>query len=243
MIKNKRVIAVTLARGGSKRVPGKNKALICGKPLIQYTIDEVKKSKYIDEYVIASDDIDIIKIANENKCSSYKRLSVPDTQTSSSGITTCLIAMYSLEHLRTMHDTIIVEVMCTNPLKTVDDIDGTIEKLFEGDSAVSVSQIWDNHPSRVKYIGDNELKDFYPEIPESRRQDLTPNAYVRNGSVYAMWWKDLESNETRLSGKVIPYIMPASRTLNIDEPNDLELAKINVANILEKSKKIKYIVV
>ena len=54
----------------------------------------------------------------------------------------------------------IVEIMCTNPLKTVDDIDGVIEKLDEtgADSVVSVVRIWDNHPSRVKYIEGDRLK-------------------------------------------------------------------------------------
>ena len=73
--------------------------------------------------------------------------------------------------------------MCTNPLKRVKDIDNCIEELVNSkniDSVVSVVRIWDNHPSRVKYIENGLLKDFYPEIPESRRQDLTPPAYVRN---------------------------------------------------------------
>jgi len=39
MINNKSVMAITLARGGSKRVPRKNVLDINGKPLVQYTID------------------------------------------------------------------------------------------------------------------------------------------------------------------------------------------------------------
>ena len=118
--------------------------------------------------------------------------------------------------------------MCTNPLKKVEDIDGVIEKLHEtkADSVVSVVRIWDNHPSRVKYIENDRMIDFYPEIPESRRQDLTPSAYVRNGSIYAMTHKQLHTYSERLGKDTRPYIMPEERTINIDEPIDLELARI-----------------
>ena len=59
MINEKSVLGITLARGGSKRVPRKNMKDINGKPLLQYTIDEVKKSKYIDNYIVSTDDKDI----------------------------------------------------------------------------------------------------------------------------------------------------------------------------------------
>ena len=70
--------------------------------------------------------------------------------------------------------------------------------------------------------------DFYPEIPESRRQDLTPPAYVRNGSIYAMTYKQITENKMRLGKDTRPYIMSEERTINIDEPIDLELARLLV---------------
>ena len=59
MIKNKSVLAITLARGGSKGIPKKNIIPLNGKPLLEYTIEEVKKSKFIDKYVVGTDDRDI----------------------------------------------------------------------------------------------------------------------------------------------------------------------------------------
>ena len=48
----------------------------------------------------------------------------------------------------------VIEIMCTNPFKTVEDIDSVIEKLSnsKGNSVTSVTRIWDNHPNRVKFI-------------------------------------------------------------------------------------------
>ncbi len=221
MIGNKSILAITLARGGSKRVPKKNIVNLNGKPLIEYTIDEVKKSKYIDRYIVSTDDDDIFNYClKEARVSTFERSEASDTQTSAE-------ALREVQKTHAHYD-YIVEIMCTNPLKSVEDIDGVIEKLHEtkADSVVSVVRIWDNHPSRIKYIENDKLIDFYPEIPESRRQDLTPAAYVRNGSIYAMTYKQLEIHGQRLGEDTRPYIMPEERTINIDEPRDLKLAEL-----------------
>ena len=134
-----------------------------------------------------------------------------------------------MEVLKTMDKPdYIVEIMCTNPLKTVEDIDGVIEKIdkMNVDSVCSVVRVWDYHPSRVKFIEGNKMKDVYPEVLESRRQDLTPPAYIRNGSIYAMTWEQINVKGSRYDKDTVPYIMPEERTINIDEPIDLELARI-----------------
>jgi len=220
MINGKTVMGITLARGGSKRVPRKNVIDVNGKPLIQYTIDEVKKSRYIDHYIVSTDDEDIKNLCRELEQTYFDRSPAEDTQKSSDGL---------LEVLKTMDKPdYIVEIMCTNPLKTVEDIDGVIKKLdmMAADSVCSVVRVWDYHPSRVKFIERNKMLDFYPEELESRRQDLTPPAYIRNGSIYAMTWEQINVKGSRYDKDTVPYIMPEERTINIDEPIDLELARI-----------------
>jgi len=58
-----KVLGVTLARGGSKGVPRKNIRPIAGKPLLAYTIEEALKCTLITEYVVSSDDKDILVVA------------------------------------------------------------------------------------------------------------------------------------------------------------------------------------
>ena len=223
MINDKKILAITLARGGSGRVKKKNIADICGKPLLQYTTDEVKKSKYIDRHIVSTDDEEIRKVCNNNSVEYYNR---SDEMASSTAKTSDAL----IEVVNDIDEkyNYIIEVMCTNPLKIVEDIDGCIEKIenTDADSVTSVVRVWDYHPSRVKYIEDDLLKDFYPEILESRRQDLTPPAYIRNGSIYATTKKMLFESRIRAGGIVRPYIMKEESTINIDEPIDLELAKI-----------------
>ncbi len=223
MINGKSVLGITLARGGSKRVPRKNITDINGKPLIRYTIDEVRKSKYIDQYIVSTDDDDIKKLCSKMGQTYFDRKPVSDTQKSSDGI---------LEVLRGMDKPhYVVEIMCTNPLKTHEDIDGVIEEIENknAETVCSVVRVWDYHPSRLKFLGeDGRMEDVFPEKLETRRQDLNPPAYIRNGSIYAMTWNHLHTHETRYDKNTIAYIMPEERTINIDEPIDLELAKLLV---------------
>ena len=86
--------------------------------------------------------------------------------------------------------------------------------------------MYDNHPARIKKIINGKLYDFViKERLESRRQDLKPNAYIRSGSIYAMSRKYVIQNKRYYSGKSFAYILPDQRTINIDNENDLIIAK------------------
>jgi len=224
MINGKKVIAVTLARGGSKTIPKKNMADINGTPLIGYTINEVIKSSLIDEYYVSTDDESTINYCISRDIKYLKRPAelCTDKAKSSDAL---------IHAVRFMNCHYVVEIMATNPLKAVEDIDACIIKLdTKGvQSVVSVARVFDHHPSRVKYIEKGRLKNFYPEIPESRRQDLTPEAYIRNGSIYAMEKIFLLHTQARYDKNTVAYVMPPERTINIDEPEDLMLARLRLA--------------
>jgi CMP-N-acetylneuraminic acid synthetase len=198
-------------------------SIIAGVPLIRHTIDQVRKSRHIDRYIVSSDDEETIQYCASLGVEVHRRSerSSSDTATSAEAISEVIKECF-------VSSPIIVEVMCTNPLKTVDDIDGAIEKLVVtgADSVVTVARVWDHHPSRLKYIENDRLCDFYPEVPESRRQDLTPSAYVRNGSVYAFTLSSFVETGRRLGRDVRPLVMDEKRSINIDEPIDLEIARL-----------------
>ena len=230
MINNKSVLAITLARGGSMGIPKKNIVDIHGKPLLQYTTDEIVKSKYIDDYVVSTDSDDIEQVCNELNVNVFRRKKASNTQTTAEGLLEVLQSYKKYDY--------VVEVMCTNPLKTIQDIDNVIEKLDNtgADSVVSVVRVWDNHPLRIKYIENDKLMNFYgdenPDIPNTRRQDLTPPAYVRNGSIYAMTYEQMVGKGLRIGKDVRPYIMDEQNSINLDEPLDLEIAKIKIRSLI-----------
>ena len=57
------ILGITPARGGSKGIPRKNIKMIAGKPLLAWTIEAAKKSKFIDKYVVSTEDKEIAKVA------------------------------------------------------------------------------------------------------------------------------------------------------------------------------------
>ena len=63
-MKNK-IIAVIPARGGSKGLPRKNIKPLLGKPLIAWTIEQAKKSRYTDKVVVSTEDEEIAEISRK----------------------------------------------------------------------------------------------------------------------------------------------------------------------------------
>jgi len=220
-------LGVTLARGGSKSIPKKNIAEVSGKPLLAYTIEAAKRSKYLDKYLVNTDCEEIAAVAE--KYGAIVQFGRPDElslDTASSG-DTLMYVVERFENETGIKVDLVTELMATNPLKTEEDIDACVSMLIEksADSVIAMGRLYDHHPSRIKYLDEEGvISDFYPEVPESRRQDLTPLAYIRAGSVYVMTREQI-STTLRYGGKrSYGYILPDERFLNIDEPRDLLIA-------------------
>ena len=227
----KNILGVTLARGGSKGIKNKNLAKINGKPLIYYTIKEVKKSKNITNYIVSTDSLKIKGIAEKYKAEVPFIRPKKFSKDNSSSASALKHALIQCEKFYNKKFDYIIELMATNPLKSVQDIDNVIKILirYKADSVIAVNQIFDHHPARIKKIIKGKLYDFaVKEKLESRRQDLKPKAYVRSGSIYAMSRRFVLQKKRYFSGKSYAYILPSERTVNIDDKNDLLIAKIKV---------------
>jgi len=229
ILDGKRVLAITLARGGSKSVPKKNIREIKGIPLIAYTINEARKSKFISRYIVSTDNEEIRQVAI--KCG----VDVPFLRPAefSSDTASSVIALQHAVNWIENHDQIkydfVIELMCTNPMKIALDIDACISKLItsKADSVIAVHKLDDHHPARIKKIIDDKIVDFcLPETPEMRRQDLKPDAYIRSGSIYA-----LKRDHLMIEGKRFgsfnsrPYILPPERAINVDTEIDFLIAE------------------
>ena len=224
-----KILAITLARGGSKSIPKKNVKLLNGKPLIAYTIEEALKSKYINRYLVSTDDDEIKNISiNFGAEVPFKRPIDVSTDIASS-VSALQHAVNWVESEEGIIYDYVIELMCTNPLKIVDDIDSCIEKLIQtnADSVIAVNKLEDHHPRRIKKIENDFIVDFcLEEIPESRRQDLLPEAYIRSGSIYALKRDHLMIDNRRYGSKNSrPYILPDSRSINLDTPIDFLVAE------------------
>ena len=236
-----RILGLTLARGGSKSVPRKNIKPIAGLPLIGYTIAEALKSKFITRYIVSTDDEEIRQVAIG--CGADAPFLRPNefSTDEASSVSAMQHAVDWVERQEGVEYDYIVELMCTNPMKTVEDIDASIEKLMStgADSVIAVHQLEDHHPARIKKIIDDKITDFcIPEIPESRRQDLKPEAYIRSGSIYALKRDYLMVEGKRYgSDNSRPYVLPQERAVNIDTEIDFMLADQAIKNKGKKNEK------
>ena len=224
-----KILGITLARGGSKSVPLKNIRPILKKPLIYYTIKEAKKSKYLNDYIVSTDHKKIHEISKKyganvpfirpNNLSKDNTTSVASLQH----------AVKFMEKKNEIKYDYVIEIMCTNPLKKVVDIDSCIKKIIrtKADTVIAVHQLYDHHPLRIKKIVNDKIVDFcLKEKLETRRQDLKPNAYIRSGSIYAIK-RDHLMRENKRYGSVNsrPYVLPPERAINIDNEIDVIVAE------------------
>lgn len=229
MNNKKKILGVILARGGSKQIPKKNISLLNNIPLIAYTIVEAKKSKYISDLVVSSDDDEIRKVSIQYGAETpFKRPNHLSGDTAKP-VECDLHATKFMEKKNKIKYDYVVELLCTNPFKTSFDIDEAIKIQIksDADSVIGVMRLDDHHPIRIKKIENGYIKNFcFNEIPESRRQDLKPEAYIRNGSIYSMRRDMIEKGIRYGTENSLAYVMPRERTLNIDEPMDLVIADL-----------------
>ena len=230
MISNKNVLAITLARGGSKSIYKKNIALLKNKPLISYTINAALDSKYIDEYIISTDDKEIADVA-ESLGATIPFLRPENLSSDTASSADALIhAVNAYEEITKKKYDYIIELMCTNPFKSgemIDDIISTLDRNEKADAVITVERLLDHHPARIKKIENGYIRDFCVEEElESRRQDLKPEAYIRNGNIYALRRDLLMIQKARYGTNFcVPYYKEDIPSANIDEPSDFYKAE------------------
>ena len=238
--KNK-ILCVLQVRGGSKGVPKKNIREVNGKPLMTWTIESAKKSNVFDSIWVSSDSDEILEVGRKEDVNTMKR---PDELSGDEVLSVDSLhwVVGEIEKLKGITYDYIVELPVVCPLRNEDHIREAVEKLITtgADSVISVTQMTDKHPVRMKRITDDDLiEDFCSEYPEGdagRRQDLEP-CYIRNGGIYSMK-RDTLINEKTRHGKVSrPYVMEDKYSINIDSEIDLRIAEVmlNIKEAIERS--------
>lgn len=222
------VIAIIPARAGSKGVKNKNKKIVCGKPLIAYTIEVALKSKSLDYIVVTTDDKEIAEIARELGVLVIDRPSVL-AQDESPVFGAVRHAVEYLANEKNITADVVVLLQPTSPLRTAQDIDNCVElRQLKEKTICSVCACEDNHPARMYTISDFGLEALFSSFADMRRQDL-PKIYHRNGAVYAFSYSDMLSKGI-ISDEMVPYIMGPDSSINIDTEMDLVLLEWALSN-------------
>jgi len=219
----KNVIAIILARGGSKEIPRKNLLDFCGKPLVAWSIIQAKQCKQISSVWISSDDKEILKVGEEYGAKKILRPQqlVTDNATSESGW------LHGIETIENNGETVdlVIGIQTTSPIRESKDFTKALE-IFEKkncDSMFSASKLKDffiwNKTNNHEYISAN-----YDYRNRKLRQNVQEQ-YVENGSFYIFKPEILRKNNNRLHGKIEIYEMDFWKSFEIDSYDDIELCE------------------
>ena len=224
MINGKRVLALIPARAGSKGIKDKNIIALGGKPLITYTIEAARKSKYIDRVIVSTDGKLIADVA---LCAGADVPFMRPYKYATDNAKTIDVVLHAISWLdaNASHYDILVLLQPTQPLRTADDIDGALEKFGKENERplVSVCEVDDN-PVLIRTIDSRgELNNLLDIGSTIRRQDM-PKFYKVNGAIYINKVDEINSY-TSFNDNIIPYIMDKNHSVDIDDLNDLENAE------------------
>jgi CMP-N,N'-diacetyllegionaminic acid synthase len=218
MIKNLKVLAIIPARGGSKGLKGKNIALINGVPLIAFSIEAAKQSKYVDLCLVSSDCPEILDVAKACRAEVIRR---PGELASDSANSECVVK-HATSHFPDFD--LIMLLQPTSPLRTSLDIDSALESLIARNATALISVYEPSHtPFKCFKLDESGFLTglFDNKAPFMRRQDL-PVALMPNGAIYLIHKEEFMRNTSFFTNKTIPYTMSVESSADVDTLDDLE---------------------
>jgi CMP-N,N'-diacetyllegionaminic acid synthase len=225
-----RLLAFVPARSGSKSVPDKNVAPLHGVPLAAYSLWTARKSGLFDEILLSTDSpAYLASLKPYGARQDYLRPAKLARDTSP----TLPAVLHALDWFARRGEPEFDAVMIlqpTAPFRTPRHVARAVSMLEQhprATSVVGVRRLHDLHPARIKKLrGGVWLEDFgAPEPDGSRRQDLKPAAYVRNGTIYLSRTSTLRNQHSILGHRICSIEMPEANSINVDTPFDFLVAE------------------
>ena len=226
MIDGQRVTALVPARAGSKGIADKNLQPLAGVSLVRWATDLARSLPEIDRCVVSTDGEEIAAEGARGGAAVHRR--PPELSSDTSLVIDTVRAVLDEERAAGHPADILVLLEPTSPFRVAEDVRGCLRGLLEGaDSAATFTEAH-LHPQRAFRIEDGTVRPYLDgAVPWLPRQQLTPPAYESAGAVYAFWVDRLPAEGVAvLFGTVHPVLIPRARTLDIDDPLDLELADV-----------------
>lgn len=220
MEKKQKIIAIIPARGGSKRIIGKNIKDLAGKPMIAYTIESSIKSKFINRTIVSTDDKEIAKVAKKYGAEVImrpKELAQDNTPTEP-------VLIHVVKELEKKGEKIshVVLLQLTSPLRKTKIIDQGIKLAIKSnaDSVLSVSEM--QHYYLLGHFENDGYKLEYDKRPFS--QDMQKK-FKENGALYITKKEFLLKNKNRIGGKINAIVMNPIDSMDIDEMSEFEIVE------------------
>lgn len=214
MIEGKRVLALIPARGGSKRLAGKNVRPFAGAPLIAWTISAALDSHCVDRVILSSEDAGIISVARAHGC---EVPFVRPAELATDAANSMDVVMHAIEQAGAGFDFLVL-LQPTSPLRLAADIDACVQLCANAQAVISVTGLH-KPPGFFGGRGANGgfVKRSFFDGPQ------TP--CLINGAVYVARMEQLKRTGSFYDETTLAYVMPPERSLDIDDENEFVMAE------------------
>jgi N-acylneuraminate cytidylyltransferase len=225
-----KILTIIAARRDSKGIPGKNWKMLGKKPLIAWTIETALETVDPGDICISTNSDEIIRIAEvygikvpfvrpEELCT--------DTATSREAVLHAL-DFYN-QNNPAAYDTV-MQLQPTSPFRKKEHLQGCIDLYAAQKPDMVISAYVPNlNPYYNMYSEDQNgfIRRAIPS-PYTRRQDC-PTVYALNGSIYVISAEAIRQKEIHEFERVIKYVMPSAFAIDLDSPEDWDLAEFLIS--------------
>lgn len=216
------------ARAGSKGLSGKNTKILDGKPLIQYSIDFAKVIVKPDDIIcVSTNDQDVLRVCEKHNVMPpfIRPNELATDKSTTSSVISHAINFYKNKKIY-FHDIVLLQP--TSPFRLKEDFNVMLKlyNQFDCEMVASVKEVKENpYFNLFKENGNGFLENFLdPKKKVSRRQDA-PLVYAFNGSIYLFKCSAFEAKNGLGFDKIVKYVMPDSRSVDIDTLIDWNIAE------------------
>ncbi len=218
MYKNKRILGVIPARGGSVGVPKKNRRVLGGKPLLAHTIEHSQKAEELDLLVLSTDSQEIAAIGHSYGIRVVDR---PSALATSEARTEPAI-IHSLDELgdeRPLDYGVLLEP--TSPFRRPETISKCIKAIVDS-GAPSLVTVCETRASLGRLI-DSRFVPLTPGAPR-RRQEREP-LFCESSTLYIVSVEHLRETGSLVAENWLGVEVPENEAIDINTILDFHIAE------------------
>ena len=220
------ILCTICARGGSKGVVGKNKRLINGIPLIAHTIKVAQQSNLFSNIVVSTEDDEIARIAEEYGAEILFKRPVNLASDKAAKLPVIRHAFTETENILNVEYDLLFDLDATSPLREVADVLNCYDMIKDNhfQNIITACESRRSPYFNLLELDENNVPTLSKPSDVVRRQS-TPTCYDMNASIYVWTRRAILSNETLFTSDTGLYIMPESRSIDIDTELDFRIVK------------------
>jgi CMP-N,N'-diacetyllegionaminic acid synthase len=232
------VLCLIIARGGSQRVPNKNIKLLGGRPLLAYSIESARHSRYVNRIVVSTDSDAIADVATKEGAEVPFRRPAEISQGHSTELQAVEHALVTLKERDAYEPDLIVLLRPTSPFRTSRSIDRAVELLMNDPTAhcVRTLRLCSEHPHKM-WVMDQDgrrIRSLIPleeKLPEAHTlsYQLLPVVYIQNASMDVLRPSNIWQLRSTTGSEIIPLIQDEFESVDINTEIDFLLAETLMA--------------